>query len=45
MAAGRLAEAVPVYEDLVARVPDMSFPVTSLLRAYAMQEDWPAVDR
>jgi TolB-like protein len=39
MAAGRLAEAVPVYEDLVARVPDMSFPVTSLLRAYAMQED------
>ncbi|MDH3533449.1 MAG: hypothetical protein OEO82_11010, partial [Gammaproteobacteria bacterium] len=45
MAAGRVAEAVPVYEDLVARVPDMSFPVTSLLRAYAFQEDWAAVDR
>jgi len=45
MAAGRIAEAIPVYEDLVARVPDMSFPVSSLLRAYAFQEDWAAVDR
>ena len=45
MAAGRLAEAVPVYEDLVTRVPDMSFPVSSLLRAYAFQQDWAAVDR
>jgi hypothetical protein len=45
MAAGRVAEAVPVYEDLVARVPDMSFPVSSLLRAYAFQQDWTAVDR
>lgn len=45
MAAGRFAEAVPVYEDLVARVPDMSFPVTSLLRAYAFLEDWEAIDR
>jgi hypothetical protein len=45
MAAGQVAEAVPVYEDLVARVPDMSFPVSSLLRAYAFQADWAAVDR
>jgi TolB-like protein/tetratricopeptide (TPR) repeat protein len=45
MAAGHVEEAVPVYEDLVARVPDMSFPVSSLLRAYAFQEDWKAVDR
>jgi tetratricopeptide (TPR) repeat protein len=45
MAAGRVAEAVPVYEDLVARVPDMSFPVSSLLRGYAFQQDWAAVDR
>jgi TolB-like protein len=45
MAAGRVAEAVPVYEELVARVPDMSFPVSSLLRCYAFQEDWAAVDR
>jgi TolB-like protein/class 3 adenylate cyclase/tetratricopeptide (TPR) repeat protein len=45
MAAGRVAEAVPVYEDLVARVPEMSFPVSSLLRAYAFQQDWAAVDR
>jgi TolB-like protein len=45
MAAGRVAEAVPVYEDLVARMPDMSFPVSSLLRAYAFQQDWGAVDR
>jgi TolB-like protein len=44
MAAGRVAEAVPVYEDLVERVPDMSFPVSSLLRAYAFQQDWAAVD-
>ncbi|MDH3578569.1 MAG: hypothetical protein OEO71_12225 [Gammaproteobacteria bacterium] len=45
MAAGRITEAIPVYEDLVSRVPDMSFPVSSLLRAYAFQEDWTAVDR
>jgi tetratricopeptide (TPR) repeat protein len=45
MAAGRIDEAVPVYEDLVERVPNMSFPVSSLLRAYAFQQDWAAVDR
>ena len=45
MATGQLEEAAPVYEDLVARVPDMSFPVSSLLRVYAFQEDWSAVDR
>jgi hypothetical protein len=45
MAAGRVEEAVPVYEDLVERVPDMSFPVSSLLRAYSFQQDWAAVDR
>jgi TolB-like protein len=45
MAAGRIAEAVPLYEDLVERLPDMSFPVSSLLRCYALQQDWPAVDR
>ena len=45
MAAGRVADAVPVYEDLLVRVPDMSFPVSSLLRAYAFQQDWAAVDR
>jgi TolB-like protein/class 3 adenylate cyclase len=45
MAAGRVADAVPIYEDLVTRVPDMSFPVSSLLRAYAFKQDWAAVDR
>jgi TolB-like protein len=45
MAAGRIADAVPLYEDLVARLPDMSFPVSSLLRCYAFQRDWAAVDR
>jgi TolB-like protein/class 3 adenylate cyclase/tetratricopeptide (TPR) repeat protein len=45
MAAGRLDEAAPVYEDLVERVPDMSFAVSSLLRVYAFQQDWAAVDR
>lgn len=44
MAAGRVEEAVPVFEDLVARVPDMSFPVSSLLRAKAFLGDWTAVD-
>jgi TolB-like protein len=45
MAAGRVAEAVPVYEELVARIPEMSFPISSLLRAHAFQQDWAAVDR
>lgn len=45
MAAGRVAEAAPVFEDLVERLPDMSFPVSSLLRCYAFQHDWTAVDR
>jgi tetratricopeptide (TPR) repeat protein len=45
MAAGRVAEAVPIYEDLVTRVPEMSFPVSSLLRAYAFQQNWAGVDR
>ena len=45
MAAGRLDEAVPVYAELVERVPEMSFPVASLLRCYAFQQDWAAVDR
>ena len=45
MAAGRLDEAVPIYAELVERVPDMSFPVSSLLRCYAFQQDWAAVDR
>jgi len=45
MASGRVAEAVPVYEDLVARIPDMSFPISSLLRAHAFLQDWVAVDR
>ncbi len=45
MASGKVAEAIPVYEDLVERVPEMTFPVASLLRAYAFQNDWAAVDR
>ena len=45
MAAGRLEEARPVYEELVPRVPDMSFPISSLLRLYAFQQDWEQVDR
>jgi TolB-like protein len=44
MAAGHVEEAVPVYEDLIARVPDMSFPFSSLLRAKAFLGDWVAVD-
>jgi tetratricopeptide (TPR) repeat protein len=45
MAAGQVAAAVPVYEDLVARIPNMSFPISSLLRAHAFLHDWAAVDR
>jgi TolB-like protein/tetratricopeptide (TPR) repeat protein len=45
MATGHVAEAVPVYEDLVARIPEMSFPISSLLRAHAFLGDWAAVDR
>ena len=44
MAAGRIHEAIPVYEDLLARVPEMSFPLTSLLRAKALLGDWTGVD-
>ena len=45
MAAGRVDEAVPVFEDLAERAPGMSFPVANLLRAHAFREDWEAVDR
>jgi TolB-like protein/class 3 adenylate cyclase/tetratricopeptide (TPR) repeat protein len=45
MAAGRVAEAIPLFEELVERMPTMSFPVSSLLRAHAFQHDWAAVDR
>ena len=45
MATGNVAKAVPVFEDLVERMPSMSFPISSLLRAYAFLEDWVAVDR
>ena len=43
-AAGQFQEAVPVFEELVARIPDMSFPFTNLLRAKALLEDWSGVD-
>ncbi|MBT2322211.1 hypothetical protein J7E62_07560 [Variovorax paradoxus] len=45
MAAGDIAEAIPIFEELVERMPTMSFPVSSLLRAHAFQHDWAAVDR
>lgn len=45
MAAGHNAEAVPLFEDLLRRVPDMSFPVANLMRAKAFLGDWDAVDR
>ncbi|TMA80567.1 MAG: hypothetical protein E6J72_07915 [Deltaproteobacteria bacterium] len=44
MAAGRVAEAVPVFEDVLARVPGMNFPIPNLLRAKAFLGDWSAVD-
>ena len=45
MATGQVAEAVPVYEELVVSMPGMSFPISSLLRAHAFLHDWAAVDR
>ncbi len=45
MAVGRVEESARVLEDLIARAPDMSFPVANLMRAYAFLNDWPAVDR
>jgi adenylate cyclase len=45
MATGHVAEAVPILEDLMKRVPEMSFPVANLLRAHAFLGDWVAVDR
>ncbi len=45
MATGHVAEAVPVFEDLVVRIPGMNFPVSSLLRAHAFLQDGAAVDR
>jgi TolB-like protein len=45
LAAGRATEAIPVYEALVEQVPNMTFPVSSLLRAYAFEQDWKGVDR
>lgn len=45
MAAGRVAEAIPLFEEMVERLPAMSFPVSSLLRAHAFRHDWAAVDR
>ena len=44
MAAGRLEEAIPVFEELVERIPDMTFPFANLMRAQALLEDWEAVD-
>jgi len=45
MASGRSAEAAPLFEDLVERIPGMSFPLSSLLRARAFLQDWDEVDR
>ena len=45
MAAGDIADAIPMFEELVECMPTMSFPVASLLRAHAFQHDWAAVDR
>ncbi len=44
MAAGNVADAVPIFEELLTRVPRMSFPIPNLLRAKAFLGDWSAVD-
>jgi len=45
MAAGQVADAIPLFEDLVERIPQMSFPISNLLRAQAFRGDWASVDR
>jgi TolB-like protein len=45
MAAGHVAEAIRLLQELIARSPQMTFPVATLLRAFALLSDWPAVDR
>ena len=45
MAIGQVAAATPLLEDLMARSPGMIYPAVVLLRAYALVNDWPAVDR
>lgn len=45
MAVGQVAEAIPLLEGLMARAPGMIYPVVVLLRAHALLNDWPAVDR
>lgn len=45
MAAGHVAEAIPLLEGLMARAPGMIYPIATLLRAYALLNDWSAVDR
>jgi hypothetical protein len=45
MAIGQVAEAIPLLEDLMARSPGMIYPVVVLLRAFALLNDWPAVDK
>lgn len=44
MASGDIEAAVPLWRDLLIRTPDMSYPVANLMRAYAFQGDWGAVD-
>lgn len=43
--AARVAEAMPIRKDLAACIASMHFPLSSLLREFAFQRDWAAVDR
>lgn len=45
MANGEVAKAIPLLQNVMARAPDIIFPVVTLLRAFALLNDWPAVDR
>jgi TolB-like protein/tetratricopeptide (TPR) repeat protein len=45
MAAGHIDDAIPLFENLITTNPDMSFPVSSLLRAFTYKADWAGVDR
>lgn len=44
LAAGRVEEAAPLFESLMASNPEMTFPFTNLLRARTLLEDWTGVD-
>ena len=45
MTCGHYDEAVSIFEEILAREPDLQLAATTLVRAHAFNEDWAAVDK